>query len=196
MHAELSARLLPMIRADLYREAGALGWGIFLRKFLFSPGFKYCVWLRICRYLHARGATRYTFFLPALLLLKHYSIKFGIDIPYQTQIGRGLYIGHFGGIVVNPRVVIGENCNLSQGATLGQTNRGPRAGVPTIGNSVFIGPGAKIIGNIRIGNNVAIGANAVVTKDVPDNAVVVGIPARIISLDGAAAYINFTDYPS
>ena len=74
--------------------------------------------------------------------------------------------------------------------TIGQSNRGDRRGVPTIGSRVYIGPGAKIIGNIQIGNNVAIGANAVVTKDVPDNAVVAGIPARIISMDGADGYVD------
>ena len=70
--------------------------------------------------------------------------------------------------------------------------RGERAGIPTVGDNVYIGPGAKMFGKIVIGNNVAIGANAVVTRDVPENAVVVGIPARVISFEGSKGYINQT----
>lgn len=128
------------------------------------------------------------------LFLRHYAIKYGIDIPYQTRIGSGFYIGHYSGIFVSGKVIIGKNCNISHGATIGETVRGKRMGCPTIGDNVYIGPGAKIIGGITIGNNVAVGANAVVTKNVPDNAVVVGIPAKVISRNGSAGYINFTDY--
>ena len=78
--------------------------------------------------------------------------------------------------------------------TIGQGNRGPRKGYPVVGNNVYIGPGAKLVGSVRIGNNVAIGANCVVTKDVPDNAVVVGVPGRVISFAGVADYIERTDY--
>ncbi|MGE5865508.1 MAG: serine O-acetyltransferase, partial [Rhizobacter sp.] len=106
----------------------------------------------------------------------------------------GFYIGHFGGIVVNGESVIGKNCNISQGVTLGQANRGRNKGCPIVGDNVYIGPGAKLVGAVRIGDNVAIGANAVVTRDVPDNAVVVGIPARVISHEGSAGYVNNTDY--
>ena len=115
---------------------------------------------------------------------------YGIQIPAGTKIGKGFYIGHFGCIVVNPDAVIGDNVNISQGVTIGQTNRGPRKGTPRIGNNVYIGPGAKIIGNIAIGNDAAIGANAVVTHDVPDNAVVAGVPAKIISMTGSRGYVN------
>ena len=184
-----------MIRVDLYRDGGVSGFSAFLRKFLFSPGFNYCVWMRICGHFHAHPLTRYTLFLPSLLILKGCSIKYGIDIPYRTGVGHGFYVAHFGGIVVNKRTVIGKNCNISQGVTIGQSNRGDRAGTPVIGDNVFIGPGAVIIGNIKIGNNVAIGANAVVTKNVPDNAVVAGVPARILSMQGSASYIDYIDYP-
>ena len=120
--------------------------------------------------------------------------KLGISIPPDTQIGSGFYIGHFGGIVVNRRCVIGKNCNISQGVTLGQANRGKNKGYPTLGDNVYIGPGAKIVGAVKIGNNVAIGANCVVTKDIPDDSVVVGIPGRIISKEGSKGYVNRTDY--
>lgn len=116
-------------------------------------------------------------------------ITTGIDIPNQVEIGKGLYIGHFGGIFINSDVKIGEYCNLSQGVTIGSGGRGENSGCPTIGDRVFIGPGAKIFGPITIGNDVAIGANAVVTKDLPDQAVAVGIPAKIISYKGSKDFI-------
>ena len=187
--------LVCLIRSDLYREGEGRSLGVFLRKFLFSPGFQYCVWMRVCTFLRAHFLGRVFLYYPARLFLRRCSIKYGIEIPHQTQIGSGLYIGHWGGIIVNPRAKIGNNCNISQGVTIGGTNRGERAGVPTIGDGVFIGPGAKIIGRIRVGDNVAIGANAVVTKDVPENAVVAGVPARVLSLLGAAGYVEFIDYP-
>jgi len=97
-------------------------------------------------------------------------------------------------IVVSDYAQIGKNCNISHGVTVGQMNRGGRKGTPTIGDNVYIGPGARVIGQIRIGNNVAIGANTVVTKDVPDNAVLVGAPGRVISLNDSTDYVMNTDY--
>ena len=96
----------------------------------------------------------------------------------------------WGTIVVNEKVKIGRNVNISQGVTIGQLNRGKRMGTPVIGNEVYIGPGAKILGNIVVGNNVAIGANAVVLDDVPDNVCVAGIPAKIVSMNGSDGYVN------
>jgi serine O-acetyltransferase len=118
-------------------------------------------------------------------------IMTGIDIPANTQVGKGFYIGHFGEIIINEDVKIGENCNISQGVTIGVGGRGENSGCPIIGDRVFIGPGAKIFGKIKIGNDVAIGANAVVTKDLPDNAVAVGIPAKIISYKGSQDFIVY-----
>lgn len=84
---------------------------------------------------------------------------------------------------------IGENVNIIQTCTIGVAYRGDRGGVPTIGNNVYIGSGARIFGGIKIGNNVAIGVNSVVTKDVLDNSVVVGAPAKVISMSGSEGYI-------
>jgi len=117
-----------------------------------------------------------------------------VAISHRTSIGRGFYIGHIREIIINDRAVIGDNCNISQGVTIGEANRGPRKGTPVIGNNVYIGPGAKIIGAVHIGNNVAVGANCVVTRDVPDGAVVVGVPGRVISYEGSKGYIIRTDY--
>ncbi|HTN65138.1 MAG TPA: serine acetyltransferase, partial [Burkholderiaceae bacterium] len=108
-------------------------------------------------------------------------IVWGIELPRGATIGPGLYIGHFGGITISPDAVLGRNCNVSQGITIGYSGRG----VPVIGDNVYIAPGARVFGKISVGSNVKIGANAVVHKDVPDNAVVVsGTGFMIISYGG------------
>lgn len=154
-----------------------------------TPGLRFSYWMRLCGILHGKKAWL-PLYAVALNRFNHNKYKYGIDIPFIAQIGKGFYIGHFGCIVVNAETVIGNNVNISQGVTIGATNRGDKAGVATIGDRVYIGPGAKIIGAVTIGNNVAIGANAVVTHDVPDNAVVAGVPAKIISMNGSKGYVN------
>lgn len=154
-----------------------------------EPGLRFSFWMRLCSVLRGKKIWLPVYAL-ALQRFNHYKYKFGISIPFVTKIGKGFYIGHYGCIVVNPGTVIGNNVNISQGVTIGATNRGNKAGVAVIGDGVYIAPGVKIIGAIHIGNNVAIGANAVVTHDVPDNAVVAGVPARIISMNGAEGYVN------
>jgi len=182
--------------SDLYRYAGTVNCSVFLRHLLREPGFRYSFFLRLCNYL-AKRKTKLVIkiiYRLAFEILRQIGVRYGISIPPGTEIGSGLLIGHHGGIVVNSETIIGNNCNMSHGVTIGQTNRGSKKGCPTIGNAVFIGPGAVIIGKIKIGNNVAIGANAVVSKDIPDNAVVVGIPGEVISLHGSQDYIHCTDY--
>jgi serine O-acetyltransferase len=113
-------------------------------------------------------------------LLKIWSqIMTGIDIPCEATIGRRLTIEHFGGIVVSGDAVLGDDVVIRNGVTIGLKRTG-EAGAPQIGNRVDIGSGAKILGNIRIGDGAVIGANAVVLQDVPPGALAVGIPARII----------------
>jgi serine O-acetyltransferase len=102
----------------------------------------------------------------------------GVSLPAETEIGEGLYIGHCGPTVVNGRCRIGSNCNLSYGVTIGVAGRRGARAAPTIGNRVYVGPNAVLIGGIRVGDDAAIGAGAVVTNDVPARAVVVGNPAR------------------
>lgn len=152
--------------------------------------------MRLCAYLEQAqpGLLARPAYVLARLVFSHYQHKFGIYIPHRTQIGPGLFIGHPGCIHVNVRSVIGANCNLSQGVTLGEANRGRHKGFPTIGNNVYIGPGAKIVGAVHVADEVAVGANCVVTKNVPLRAVVVGVPGRVISYDGVEGYVNNTDY--
>lgn len=95
---------------------------------------------------------------------------------YVNNFGPGLFIGHYGTLVVNKHARIGKNCRTHVCVNIG----GDRTGVPVIGDNVFIGPGAKIFGGVTIGNNVSIGANAVVNKSFPDNVVIAGVPAKIV----------------
>lgn len=108
----------------------------------------------------------------------------GIEIHPGAQIGRGLFIDHGMGVVIGETSVIGDNVLLYQGVTLGGTGLAKGKRHPTIGNNVVIGAGAKVLGNISVGDNSYIGANAVVIKDVPPNSTVVGVPGRITKQDG------------
>jgi serine O-acetyltransferase len=182
--------LRAVLAADLYRYAGRTGVKPFVRHYLFTPGYKYTVLMRLCGYLkikplHAFGL--YPLVKLMLLRARHY---YGIAIPEYTLIGPGFFINRFGGIYVNGDVVIGSNVNYTHGGMLGQLNRGPRAGNPTLGDRVLLASGAKVIGNIRIGDDCSVGANAVVTKDVPDRGVVGGVPAKLLSTAGSDGYIN------
>lgn len=125
-------------------------------------------------------------------LRKRYMYKYGIQIPTPTKIGEGCYIGHFGNIIINEKAVIGNNCNIAHGTTIGKANRGKLMGNPVIGNKVWIGTGSVIIGNIKVGNNVLIAPLTYVNFDVPDNSVVVGNPAKVIPREDATeGYINY-----
>lgn len=125
------------------------------------------------------------------LVLRHYQIKYGFQIYPETKIGEGFYLGHWGSLVINPKVKIGKNCNIAQGVTIAQANRGKNEGVPEIGNEVWIGPNAVIVGNITIGSNVLIAPNAYVNFDVPSDSIVIGNPAHITPKENATqGYIN------
>ncbi|MFH2146073.1 MAG: serine O-acetyltransferase EpsC [Candidatus Omnitrophota bacterium] len=108
----------------------------------------------------------------------------GIEIHPAAKIGHGLFIDHGMGVVIGETTVIADNVTLYQGVTLGGTGKEKGKRHPNIGNNVVIGAGAKVLGNITIGDNSYIGANAVVIKDVPANSTVVGVPGRITKQDG------------
>ncbi len=114
-----------------------------------------------------------------------------IQIPTAATIGKGLYIGHFGRIILHPEVVLGNNVNLSTGITIGTTRRGDKKGTPVIGNEVWIGTNAVIVGSITIGDDVLIAPNAYVNTDIPAHSIVLGNPAVIHHSDKATdGYIN------
>jgi len=112
-----------------------------------------------------------------------------IFIYLSADIGKGLYL-HHGPIVIGPGTKIGEHCNFSMMNVIGFGGRDDRYGIPTIGDRVFFGPGVVATGNIRIGNNVAVGANAVVNQDLPDNCTAAGVPARVVNWRGSDQLID------
>lgn len=121
---------------------------------------------------------------------KSVEIITGIRIPGECEIGKGLYIGHFGPIILNSTVKMGDNCNLSQSVTIGIVQEGERKGVPVIGSRVYIGPHSIVIGGILIGDDAVIGAGSVVIDSVPPYGVVAGNPAKIISMKGSKGLVN------
>lgn len=177
------------ITSDLFRYCGRANIYLLIKYLFLNPGFKYTFLMRTSSYLKHTSRLLCPFYVIFRLLLRHYEYKYGISIPYNTVIGYGLYIGHFGGIVVHHEVTIGNNCNINHDVTIGAAYGGRFPGVPTIGDNVFIGPGAKIIGGITIENNVAVGSNCVVTTSIPENAVVVGIPGLVKSFKGSGHYV-------
>lgn len=124
-----------------------------------------------------------------LIFQKLMEILTGISLPYSATIGDQFYIGHFGGIIINSQSVIGNNCNISQGVTVGVSGIGEHRGVPIIGNNVYIGANAVIAGNLKIGDNVVVGANSLVTNNVEANTTVLGVPAVKVSDNNSELYI-------
>lgn len=183
-----------LVLSDLYRVTGDIRFKVFLKQLFLGESYKIIFWVRTCRYCYDKPLLRYTIYLFGKIMTTHFRYKLGISLHPECEIGSGLYIGHFGMINISAESVIGKNLNVSQGVTIARRNRGTYKGHPTIGDNVYIGPGAKVIGAVKIGNDVAIGANCVVTKDIPDNSVVVGIPGKIISKKGSFGYVNRTDY--
>ena len=122
----------------------------------------------------------------------------GIEIHPGAKIGKGLFIDHGMGVVIGETSVIGDNVTLFQGVTLGGTGKEKGKRHPTLGNNVVVGAGAKVLGNIHVGDNVSIGANSVVIRDVPPNSTVVGVPGRISSREGkkvAGINLDYTNLP-
>lgn len=113
----------------------------------------------------------------------------GINLPYSASIGASCYIGHFSGIIINSNTVIGNNCNISQGVTIGVNGRDEKRGVPVIGNNVYIGAHAVIVGKITVGDNCVIAANSLVVKSVDANTTVMGVPAVVVNNNTSKDYI-------
>lgn len=175
-----------LIKADLYRYfPKPYSLSTLLLGLARSQGFRYLFFRRSLD-LTSRKNPMWFFYK---IFLRHYMYKYGFQIG--GKIGHGFYIGHFGTIVVNTSAVIGSNCNIAHGVTIGDNRRGSKAGTPVIGNGVWIGTGAIIVGKINIGNNVLIAPGAFVNVDVPDNSIVIGNPGIIKpNVYATKGYIN------
>jgi serine O-acetyltransferase len=149
-------------------------------EFLLYPGFHAVL---VHRFLHVL----YRWGIPFFPRLFSQITRFltGLEIHPGATIGKGFFVDHGAGVVIGETAVIGDNCVLFHNVTLGGTGKHDGKRHPTLGNNVFIGTGAILLGPIRVGDNVHIGANAfVVMRDVPSNCTVVGTPAKIIKRDG------------
>ena len=180
--------LFGTLRADIARTYALLEGGRLRRALTTArtPGVQAVVVYRLGQWLLERPVPVRVLLEPDYVLFNALvQMLWGIELPRQARIGPGLRIGHFGGITISSHAIIGRNCGISQNVTIGVNGHGAQGGAPTVGDDVYIAPGARLFGKIRIGDNAKIGANAVVYRDVPDNAVVVLDPGfRIISFKG------------
>ncbi|MCJ7934307.1 MAG: serine acetyltransferase [Chryseobacterium sp.] len=175
------------LQKDFYRESGKWLSSFQIWKKCINPNLRYIyIFRKAQKYRKSSAAGLFW-----RVVLRHYQIKYGFQIYPETEIGTGLYLGHWGALVINPKAKIGKNCNIAQGVTIGQQNRGKNEGFPVIGDEVWIGPNAVIVGGINIGNNVLIAPNAYVNFDVPADSVVVGNPGKIYpTTEATNGYIN------
>ncbi|GAK51422.1 group 1 glycosyl transferase [Candidatus Moduliflexus flocculans] len=169
--------MFEYIKADLarFKEEGGGSPLRILARGLVSQGFQAILVYRFFRWFFVRGIPTQPF---RFIIERLTEIMTGISIPAETDIGKGLRIHHFGGIIFHSHTKMGEHCTVYHGVTFG--DKGGAGEPPTIGNNVLVGAGAKVLGEITIGDNVKIGANAVVVASVPNNAIVGGVPAKII----------------
>lgn len=154
--------------------------------FFMYPGFKAVMRHRVAHKLYNKGhkfiATR---------ISNKTRRKYGIEIHPAAQIGNGVFIDHGMGVVIGETAIVGDNCTIYQGVTLGGTGKDKGKRHPTLGNNVLVGCGAKLLGNFTVGDNAKIAANAVVLSDVPENCTCVGIPARIVRRNNEKIAGNF-----
>lgn len=159
-----------------------------IKYFFSNASFKLTIWLRIGHYLRQkRGLIFKLLYGMVFLIHKHNQYLTGIQIRLETKVGEGLRFQHFSGIVINEAAVIGHHCLIFHGVTIGAAS----SGIPRIGNHVILSSGCKVIGGVHIGDNVIIGANAVVTHDIPDNSIAVGIPAKVIGQNNSKKMADY-----
>lgn len=172
---------LELVRSDYCRYTGNPN-GYILKMLLYSmvtSNFGFSFWLRFSAY----KGWMYQF---CRFMHRMYYLRYGLQITPETKIGYGLYLSHGFGIIVNPSVIIGNNCNLSQFSTIG----GHTKQCAIIGDNVYVGPSVCIVNHVVIENNVVIGAGAVVTKDIPSDSVCAGVPAKVLSSLDNNEYVN------
>ncbi len=165
-------KLINYIKSDLYRYNGSISFKSFIKTYLSFRLYRLMFWNRLTHYLiHNK-----VFFLSFIAHRKYKSIckSCGVELPVSVKIGYGCKINHGYGLVVNSKTVLGNNVTLMHNLTF--SNEKGKA--PVVGDNVRFTPGAIIVGGVCIGNNSVVGANCVVTSDVPDNDIAVGVPNK------------------
>lgn len=147
--------------------------------FLLYPGIQAVAWHRLSHFLYKKN-----FKFIARWISQCTRFWTGIEIHPGATIGKGLFIDHGMGVVIGETTVIGDNCTIYQGATLGGTGKEKGKRHPTLGNNVMVGSGAKVLGPFTVGDNSKIAAGAVVLSEVPPNSTCVGVPAKIVKCEG------------
>lgn len=147
--------------------------------FFLYPGVKAIIYHRIAHKLYGMGR----YFLADWVSMHARKVT-GIEIHPAAQIGKNVFIDHGMGVVIGETAVVGDNCTIYQGVTLGGTGKDKGKRHPTIGNNVTIGSGAKILGPFTVGDNSKVAANAVVLNEIPPNSTCVGVPAHIVKREG------------
>lgn len=170
------------IKMDLLRYGEDTSIKKLISTLIKKSAFRFIYVFRKCQYHINRNKIRFIIYK---FFLIRYKSKYGYQIPIDVRIGKGMLIDHLGSVIINKDVIIGDLITINSSVTIGQTNRGLKKGSPTIGNKVWIGANAVIVGKIVIGNNVLIAPNSYVNTDVPDNSVVIGNPAKIIHKENA-----------
>lgn len=154
-----------------------------LRYLITNNSFKFCFWFRLGSW--SKGDKKLLLiYMFSWMMHRHYTFKFGIQMPLGSPVKGGLSFNHFSCIIINGSTQIGRNCTIFHGVTTALKMGGSNAGVPSIGDNCVLGPGSKILGSVTLGDNVFVGANDVVTHDIPSNSVVAGIPAKVINMNG------------
>lgn len=166
------------IKSDLFRYRGNTSWSSFIKEFLCHHAFRYMCAHRL---LNSKGIEKFGGAVIWFFLNKNH-----IQIPLETKIGYGFYIGHGGPVIINGTAIIGNNCNISQFTTIG-ANEGKAA---VIRDNVYIGPNVCIVEDVLIKDNVTIGAGSVVCKNLPENATVAGNYAKVLNFNNPGRYIE------
>lgn len=176
------------IKDVLYFDRVRFGGGKFF-SYIKSVPLRFLLFFRLTQFF---GSNKFNpLYAVSWLFYRHMKMKYGFELESDCHVGYGLLIVHLGGIKVNSKAVIGNNCTLFSGCVIGSVRDGKRAGTPVLGNDVYVGVNSAIIGGITIGDDVVIAPNSFVNIDVPSHSIVFGNPAIVKHKDNATKFYTY-----